>query len=158
MSISTSTRTYRITNEDKFTISSIGLLSSVKILPEEMFGILMEAPEQIMYINGVQIPTQICNETKTPNFFDFKFLREQMRKIDPYNDEESDLDNSKAHELYCLEQVLLSGELDAAGIYSLTDEEFAGSIFTPYAIIRFENPDNEFLDSLSIEETYYKRL
>ncbi len=156
MSILTSTRTYPITNDDKFTVSSIALLSSIRILPEEMFGIKMQAPEQTMYINGIKIPQEFYNKDKQINFFDFAYMRQELKKIDPY-EEERDFGETTPNQLYSLEQVLLQGEIDAGDVYKLSDEDFSGSVFTPYAIIRFENENNEFIESLKIEETYFIR-
>ena len=155
MSISTSTRIYPITNDDKFTVSSISLLSSIRILPEEMFGIKIPAPEQTMYINGIRIPVDFYNKDNETNFFDFAYMRQELKKIDPY-EEERDFGETTPNQLHSLEQVLLQGELDAGNVYVLSDE-FSGSVFTPYAIIRFENDNNEFIESLKIEETYFIR-
>lgn len=156
MSIYTSSRTYKLHTDDKFAVSSIGLLSSIKIIPEEVYGIVLDPPDQTLIINGISIPSKFYNSEGTCNYFDFKFMRSEMRKIDPYS-EEYDSDSNEYHDLYNLEQVLLSGELDAGDIYKIPDEELNGSVFTPYAIIRFESPENEFITTLNIEESYYKR-
>lgn len=154
MSIYKSTRSYKIHTDDKFTVTSIGLLSSIKLIPEEVYGIILDPPEQTLVINGVTIPSKYYNSDGTPNYFDFKFLRSELRKIDPYEEE---YESNEYNDLYNLEKVLLTGELDAGDLYKLPEEELNGSIFTPYAIIRFESLENEFVTTLNIEESYYER-
>lgn len=147
----TAKRRYNLTKENSFVVSSIALLSSIKIIPSEMFGIIIDPPIMNLYMNGLEIKN--INQLNENNYFDFKFIRYNLNIADPYTDE-GDYD-SNTIELYNLEQVLVSGQLDAMSIYNnLSDEELSSSVFTPYVIIRFESDSNMY-DSITIEEEYY---
>jgi len=152
--MTTKFRTYELTRDNDFVVSSIGLLRSIRLIPEEMFGVKLEIPPLDIFINGLKIDKSHINQTSEDNFFDFATIRKYLRTIDPYSDE-GDFNNDTMA-FYNLEQVLVSGDIDASGIYNITDEDMTTSIFTPYAIIRIGGEENYF-DSIKMEEEYFSR-
>lgn len=152
--MSTKLRTYNLTREDDFVVSSIGLIRSIRLIPEELFGVKLEIPPLDIFINGLKIDNSKINETSEDNFFDFSTIRKYLRSFDPYSDEGDFNTNQIEH--YNLEQVLISGDIDASAIYNISDDDMIKSIFTPYAIIRIGGEENYF-DSIKIEEEYWVR-
>ena len=150
----TKLRTYELTRDNNFVISSIGLLRSIRLVPEEMFGVKLEIPPLDVFINGLKIDRTHINDTGEDNYFNFATIRKYLRTIDPYSDD-GDY-NNESIEFYNLEQVLISGDIDASAIYNISDEEMISSIFTPYAIMRIDGEDNYF-DAIKIEEEYFPR-
>ncbi len=150
-------RTYFLLQDTDFTIENISLISSVKILPykqllEEIgFTYDVDAPENVkLFINGFEISD--INSTGEPNYFDFSHIRNNFRNIDPY-DEEGDYNANLKY--YNLEQILLNGQIEAMGYYPhLTDKELEGSIFTPYAVIKFQI-DESYGNKINVEEEYF---
>ena len=151
----TKTRSYELTRDNDFVISSIGLIRSIRLIPEEMFGVKLEIPPLDIYINGLKIDRKYINDTTEDNYFNFSTIRKYLRTIDPYSDD-GDY-NNESIEFYNLEQVLVSGDIDASAIYNIPDDEMISSIFTPYAIIRIDGDDNYF-DAIKIEEEYFPRV
>jgi hypothetical protein len=151
----TKLRTYELTRDNNFVVSSIGLLRSIRLVPEEMFGVKLEIPPLDVFINGLKIDRTHINDTGEDNYFNFSTIRKYLRTIDPYSDD-GDY-NNESIEFYNLEQVLISGDIDASAIYNISDEEMISSIFTPYAIIRIDGEDNYF-DAIKIEEEYFPRI
>lgn len=160
----TKIRTYELQKTNDFVVTSIGLLRSIRLIPEEMFGVKLEIPPLDIFINGIKIDRKHINNTCEDNFFDFACIRRFLRTIDPYNfdtedDElgETEEDNYEEQmQYYNLEQTLVSGDLDAMAVYKISDEDMMTSMFTPYAIIRIDGEDNYF-DSIKIEEEYWPR-
>lgn len=150
-------RTYFLLKHTDFTIENISLISSVRIIPyenkiEEMdFSYTVDPPKDVkLFINGFEIAD--INATGDPLFFDFNYIRNNFRKIDPY-DEEGDYNTNLKY--YNLEHILLNGQVEAMSFYpNLTDEELSGSIFTPYAVIKFGIEDSSFI-KINIEEEYF---
>jgi hypothetical protein len=150
-------RTYFLLQNTNFTIENISLISSVRILPYEDnipeldFSYYVDAPTNVkLFINGFEISD--INSTGESNYFDFNHIRNNFRKIDPY-DEDGDYNTNLKY--YNLEQILLNGQIEAMGYYkNLTDEELEGSIFTPYAVIKFKIDDSS-VNKINIEEEYF---
>ncbi len=155
-------RTYKIHADDNFTISSIALLSSIQLKSEEICGIVLDLPSYTLFINGIKIPTSFYNKENKLNFFDFAYMREQLRKVDPYEEDEYleklvEEEDININQLYLLEKTLEQGGLDAIEAYNhLSEEQMNNSVFTPYAIIRFESEENYVIE-IEVEETYFKR-
>jgi hypothetical protein len=159
----TKIRTYDLQKTNDFVVTSIGLLRSIRLIPEEMFGVKLEIPPLDIFINGIKIDRKYINDTSEDNFFDFACIRRFLRTNDPYNfNTEDDLgqteeDNYEEQmQYYNLEQTLVSGDLDAMAVYKISDEDMMTSVFTPYAIIKIDGEDNYF-DSIKIEEEYWPR-
>lgn len=158
----TDVRTYKITADDNFTVSSVALLSSIQLKSEEICGITLELPPYSLFINGIKIPTTFYNKENKENFYDFAFMRENLRKIDPYEEDEymdklAEEEDLNVNQLYLLEQTLEQGAIDALEAYKyLSEEEMISAVFTPYAIIRFESDEN-YVVEIDIEETFFKR-
>ena len=149
----TALRVYDLTREDNFVVSSIGLLRSLRLVPEELFGVKLDIPPMDIYINGLLIDRTKINNTGEDNYFDFACIRAYLRTFDPYNNDDYD---TTSIEHYNLENVLVSGDIDASAIYNVSDEEMTSSIFTPYALIRIDSEDNYF-DVIKVEEEYFPR-
>lgn len=158
----TDVRTYKITADDNFTVSSIALLSSIRLKSEEICGITLDLPSYSLFINGVKIPSNFYNSQDKENLFDFAYMREKLRKIDPYEEDEeletiAENEELNINHLYLLEKTLEHGILDALEAYKyLSEEEMVSAVFTPYAIIRFESEENYVIE-IEVEETYFKR-
>jgi len=157
----TKIRTYELQKTNDFVVTSIGLLRSIRLIPEEMFGVKLEIPPLNIFINGIKIDRKHINNTGEDNFFDFAGIRRFLRTIDPYTFEteedlgETEEDNYEEQmQYYNLEQTLVSGDLDAMAVYNISDEDMMTSMFTPYAIIKIDGEDNYF-DSIKIEEEYW---
>lgn len=150
-------RTYFLLENTNFTIENISLISSIRIIPHEEyiaeldFSYNIEAPTNVkLLINGFEISD--INSTGESNYFDFNHIRNNFKKIDPY-DEEGDYNTNLKY--YNLEQILLNGQIEAMSYYNnLTDEELEGSIFTPYAVIKFQIDDSS-INKINIEEEYF---
>lgn len=156
----TKIRTYELQKTNDFVVTSIGLLRSIRLIPEEMFGVKLEIPPLDIFINGIKIDRKYINDTGEDNYFDFAYIRRFLRTNDPYNyDTEEDTEDNNYEEqmqYYNLEQTLVSGDLDAMAVYNISDEDMMTSMFTPYAIIKINGEDNYF-DSIKIEEEYWPR-
>lgn len=150
-------RSYFLLKKTDFSIENISLIKSLKIIPyetliEEMdLSYITDPPENIkLFINGFEISD--TNSTGDPLFFDFEYIRNNFRKVDPYDDEGDYNTNLK---YYNLEHILLNGQIEAMSFYpNLTDEEISGSVFTPYAIIKFVFED-KYIFKIKIEEEYF---
>jgi len=158
----TDVRSYKITADDNFTVSSVALLSSIELKSEEICGITLDLPPYSLFINGIKIPSTFYNNENKENFYDFAYMREKLRKIDPYEEDEymenlAEEENININQLYLLEKTLEQGSLDALEAYKyLSEEEMNSSVFTPYAIIRFESDEN-YVVEIDVEETFFKR-
>ena len=150
-------RTYFLLKNTEFTVENISLVSSLRILPyenkiEELdFSFEVEPPKDVkLLLNGFEI-TDI-NLTGEPLFFDFNHIRANLRKIDPY-DEEGDYNVNLKY--YNLEQILLNGQMEAMTFYkNLSDDDLQGSVFTPYAVIKFVIDDRSIV-KINVEEEYF---
>jgi len=158
----TDVRTYKITADDNFTVSSVALLSSIQLNSEEICGITLDLPPYSLFINGVKVPSSFYNKENKENFYDFSYMREKLRTIDPYEEDEYmeklvEEEDVNINQLYLLEKTLEQGSLDALEAYKyLSEEEMNSAVFTPYAIIRFESDEN-YVVEIDVEETYFKR-
>jgi hypothetical protein len=155
----TKTRNYDLQKNNDFVVTSIGLLRSIRLIPEEMFGVKLEIPPLDIFINGIKINRKYINNTAEDNYFDFACIRRFLRTNDPYNYDDSTQNEDNYEDLmqyYNLEQTLVSGDLDAMAVYAISDEDMMTSVFTPYAIIKIDGEENYF-DSIKIEEEYWSR-
>ena len=152
----TKTRIYDLQKNNDFVVTSIGLLRSIRLIPEEMFGVKLEIPPLDIFINGIKINRKYINNTSEDNYFDFACIRRFLRTNDPYNYDEEDDNYDEQMQYYNLEQTLVSGDLDAMAVYTISDDDMMTSVFTPYAIIKIDGEENYF-DSIKIEEEYWPR-
>jgi hypothetical protein len=152
----TKTRIYDLQKNNDFVVTSIGLLRSIRLIPEEMFGVKLEIPPLDIFINGIKINRKYINNTSEDNYFDFACIRRFLRTNDPYNYDEEDDNYDEQMQYYNLEQTLVSGDLDAMAVYAISDDDMMTSVFTPYAIIKIDGEENYF-DSIKIEEEYWPR-